>query len=430
MRSARLYMLIVSLVLATPLVAQQPAPLSLDRALELAAQNNPEIRAAVRRVSVSEAKVPGAGALDDPMFQYRNWGTPLRQPWDWNQSQHMFMVQQTFPGAGKRAARSEIAGDEVEAAKADLAAMRQEVAARVRSAFADLLRNRDELRFHQDQDTILQQALQSALAKYTVGKAPQQDVLKAQIAQTRLADHLIALEQQRDLAQAELNTLLGRDPASELSIAGEYATRGSLPGLVDLETVAIASRPELAALRQQMESTQAQRRAAELDKHKPDFTVGLGYMLMPGGAANRNAYMAEVGINLPWLNRRKHDAEIGEAVAATEMNRALLDAQKSAVFLAIQQALVNAAAAQKSLKLYRDTLLPQTESTFKAAAAAYQNNQADFLSLVDAENMMLEVRTAYAKSAADFDHRLAELQRAIGAPIPDAAATPAPEVKP
>lgn len=428
MKSARLYVLIVSLLLTAPLFARQPAPLSLDQALDLAAQNNPEIRAAVRRVSVAEAKVPGAGALDDPMFQYRNWGTPLRQPWDWNQSQHMFMVQQTFPGAGKRGARSQIAGDEVEVAKADLEAVRQDVAARVRKSFADLLRNRDELVFHQQQDAILKQASQSALTKYTVGKAPQQDVLKAQIAQTKLVDHMIMLEQQRDLACAELNTLLGRDPAAPLEIAGDYTTRAALPSLVALETLAVQSRPELAGLRKQIEVAQAQQRSAELDKHKPDFTVGLGYMLMPDGAPNRNAYMAEVGINLPWFNKRKHDAEIGEAVSMQELNRAELDAQRSGVFLQIQQALVNATAAQKSLKLYRDTLMPETESTFKAAAAAYQQDQTDFLSLIDAENMMLDVRTSYARAAAELDTRLAELQRAIGAPIPDAA-PPAPEVK-
>jgi len=46
--------------------------------------SNPEIRAAERRVAVTKARVTGAGALDDPMLMYRNWGTPLSKPWDWN----------------------------------------------------------------------------------------------------------------------------------------------------------------------------------------------------------------------------------------------------------------------------------------------------------------------------------------------------------
>jgi hypothetical protein len=34
------------------------------------------------------------------MLMYRNWGTPLQKPWDWNQAQHMLMYQQTLPGPG------------------------------------------------------------------------------------------------------------------------------------------------------------------------------------------------------------------------------------------------------------------------------------------------------------------------------------------
>jgi hypothetical protein len=72
------------------------APLSIDEVLRAALLNNPEVRAAVRRVSLAESKVSGAGTLDDPMAMYRDWGTPLRRPWDLNQAQHMFMLQQSW----------------------------------------------------------------------------------------------------------------------------------------------------------------------------------------------------------------------------------------------------------------------------------------------------------------------------------------------
>ena len=136
---------------------------------------------------MSEAKAPAAGALDDPMVMYRDWGTPLRQPWNLNQAQNMLMVQQTFPGFGKRAARSQVAGKEIEVAKLEVEAVRREVAVRVRKAFLDLLRSSDDRRIHDAQVRLTREALSSAQVKYTVGKAPQQDVLKAQIALTKLA---------------------------------------------------------------------------------------------------------------------------------------------------------------------------------------------------------------------------------------------------
>jgi hypothetical protein len=43
--------------------------------------------------------------------------------------------------------------------------------------------------------------------------------------------------------------------------------------------------------------------------------------------------------------------------------------------------------------------------------------------------MLLDVETSYFKAAANFDARIAELERAIGAPLPAAsAATPVTEV--
>jgi hypothetical protein len=54
------------------------APATLAQLQEMAMRSNPEIRIAVRRLSAAQSRVPGAGALDDPVFMYRDWGTPLK----------------------------------------------------------------------------------------------------------------------------------------------------------------------------------------------------------------------------------------------------------------------------------------------------------------------------------------------------------------
>ena len=74
--------------------------------------------------------------------------------------------------------------------------------------------------------------------------------------------------------------------------------------------------------------------------------------------------------------------------------------------------------AQRALKLYRDTLRPQVETTFRAAAAAYQHDRTDFLNLIDSQNMMLDVQSSFYRTAAELDARIAELERAIGTAVP------------
>ena len=403
--------------------------MTLEEIERHAMADNPEIRAAEARVAVAKAHTPAAGALDDPMLMYRNWGTPLEKPWDWNQAQHMLMYQQTLPGPGKRAARTEVANQQAAETEAQIEVLKREIGVRVRKAYYDLLRSADEHRIHDQQMELSKQALQSATVKYTVGRVPQQDVLKAQIVMTRLADHLIMLDGDEESARAELNTLIGRDPGAPLEVMGDYGTGRTLPNLDELEHIALETRPELKVIAATGNVAYAQLALAR-KAYTPDFTVAGGYMLMPEGSMFRNNYMAEVTISLPWLNRRKHDSEIKEAQAAAQVVRSEQKAQVYAAFLEIQQALIQARSAERSLKLYRDTLHPQAEAALKSAAAAYQNDRTDFLNLVDSQNILLEVESSYFKAAANFDTRVAELERAIGAPLPVlSTASPAPEVR-
>ena len=390
--------------------------LSVDEAVAAALESNPEIRAAVRRLSLAQMKTKTARSLDDPMLMVRDWGTPLKQPWDLNQAQLMFGLQQSFQNRQKRDLRARLAEDDAGVAAIDLETLRQEVSVEVRKTCADLMRNADEVRLQARQSSLLKEALAAALAEYTTGKAPQADVLRAQMALTRLNEQLIELEEERDNARAQLNALMGRPPDEAIEIAGSYTSPAALPSIEDLKRTAIEHRPELATLRTQIAKSRDEGKLTRLAM-KPDFTVGLGYMLMPTGSLARNAYMGEVSMNLPWLNRERHDGEAKQADAATDVSQAELDARATTMFLEIRQAQIEVLAAEKRVKLYRDTLLPQAEASFKASTAAYQNNRAEFMSLIDAQNLLLDIQTTYYKASADTDEGMAKLERAIGAPI-------------
>ena len=396
--------------------------LSVDQAVSEALLGNPEIRAAVRRLSLVQLKTATARSLDDPMLMVRDWGTPLRKPWDLNQAQVMVSLQQTFVSKQKRDLRGKVAGDDVGVAEDELESLRQEVSASVREVAAVLMRNADEMRLHNQQATVLNEALSAALAEYTTGKVPQADVLRAQMALTRLNEHLIQLEEERDTARAQLNAQMGRGSDEAIEIAGSYRSPTVIPSIEDLERVAIEHHPELAALRKQIARAGDESKLARLEMN-PDFTIAAGYMLMPTGSFSRSAYMAEASMNLPSLNRARHDGETKQADAATDVAKAELDARTSTVFLEIRQAQIEVQSAQKRVKLYRDTLLPQAEATFKASAAAYQNNRGEFANLIDSQNLLLDIRTSYYKALSAADAGSAQLERAIGAPLNTATST-------
>ncbi len=409
--------------------AQDAGPaLTLDDAEKFALAANPEIAVAARRVAVAQAHVATTGKLDDPMAMYRGWGVPLNQPWNYNDAQNMFSISQTFPGRGKLALQTSVAESSVDEAKADLEQVRLDVRVRVHKAFDDLLLANDEMQIHHQHEAIAHQAIEEARIKYTNGKVPQQDMLKAQVALTQLAEHMIRFDQDADLARSRLNTLLGRNPNAPLQVAGEFAVLGGLPEARNLDDLALRSRPDLLAAQLAAERSHKEQELAR-KAYVPDFTVSAGYMIMPSGQNTRNAYMLEGSMNLPWLNHRKHDAEIAEASVQETEQDAELAAMRNAAFGQIQEALVEAEASQKLAHMYHDQLRPQAETTLQSSVIAYENGKTELLDLVDSQMMVINIDLAWLQAVADFDAHLADLELATGTSINQPEA-PAAEVKP
>jgi len=404
------------------LAAKQSQPeaaataLTLDDVERIALARNPEIAVAARRVAMAEAAVPAAGALEDPEAMYRGWGVPLRQPWNYNQAQNMFMMTQALPGPGKRGLRASVAHSDVSVAKDEVAAARLRVRVQARKAFFDLLEAQDELRIHDEHVGIAREAIEAARIRYTSGKIPQQDTIRAQLEMAKLGEHMIRFERDAEVARVRLNTLLGRDPDTPIQIHGDYGVLAALPSASSLEQQALQARPDLLEAAASAEKSRRQEALAK-KAYVPDFSVSAGYMLMPPTNAMRNTYMVEGSMTLPWLDRRKHDAELGEAKAAVTEQDAELVALRTEAFGQIREALAEAEAAQRFAALYQNSLRPQAEATLHAAIIAYENNQTDFLNLLDSQMAVIDMDLNRIQALADFNNRLADLELAVGRPV-------------
>ena len=340
-------------------------------------------------------------------------------------AQNMFSLSQTFPGREKRALRTSVAESGVDVAKANLDAVRLDVRVRVRKAFDDLLLVQDEMRIHDEHVGIAQQAIEAARIKYTVGKVPQQDMLKAQVALTGLAEHMIRFDHDAAVARARLNTLLGRDPGCAVS-----RFRASTPcwlrcppskGSKALLWMRGPIWWRLAPAAERSHKEQALAKKA----YVPDFTVSAGYMLMPSGSDMRNDYMMEGSMNLPWLNHRKHNAEIAEATAqAHRAGRRTGGAAQRRVRADSGSAGGGRKRRSSWRIMYHDQLRPQAEATLQSSVIAYENNKTGFLDLLDSQMRVIDIDLAWLQAVADFDTRLADLEMATGAPLDQSAAAP------
>jgi len=122
-------------------------------------------------------------------------------------------------------------------------------------------------------------------------------------------------------------------------------------------------------------------------------------------------------MNLPWLNRKRRDAEIAEAASQTTMPEAELASMQNAVLGQIREALVGAQAAQRLARMYHDDLRPQAEATLEASVVAYENDKTDFFDLLDSQMSLVDIDLAWIQAQGEFNAHLAELELAIGKPL-------------
>ena len=421
-----LYLFFVVLLLLIPGAAraQVPlairsgqAPLSLRAALDEALVANPTLVALRLQFDVARLRPGQERFLMAPTLEAQIWQWPLTTINPLDVSMYMFTVSQELPGRGKRALRTALAGKDVALASNEIAARMSAIVDEVKRAYAELYITRKAIDIHQESVVLLRQFADVSAAKYAAGRLPQQDVLKAVVEISKLHEDLARLEERAATTAAQLNVLLDRAPQAPIGPLSEPRDVVSMPPVEALQQTAVDRHPALRAAQLRVERAQAALALAE-GESRPDYTVGGGYMLMPGQAG---AWTASAGLtwpNAPW-SRGRLTARKAEATADVEAARAERRVIESQVRLAVHEAYVRAAYAQQRADLLRTSVLPQSEQTFEVSRVAYQTDRVDFLALIDNQRMLLEARLGYYRARSDREQALADLERAIGQDVPE-----------
>jgi outer membrane protein TolC len=68
----------------------------------------------------------------------------------------------------------------------------------------------------------------------------------------------------------------------------------------------------------------------------------------------------------------------------------------------------------RKIRLYRDTLIPKGRELLRSSEAAYREGTIDFLSLIDAQRMLLDYHLSLQRALADNRQKLADLEMLAG----------------
>ena len=198
--------------------------LDLDALIQEAVENNPNLSVLRARLAAFEAKIPQAGALEDPSFRFEVSNVPLGrfQFEQYADEWESICDQPEVSLPGKQGARERSAQFASESVAWLLRDRELAIANAVKQPFFDLAYMIRAIAIMEKNRVLLQDLVRIARTKYAVGKGLQQDVLKAQVSLSALDTELIALRAKKQLAEARLNLVLNRSPQSPLGTPARY----------------------------------------------------------------------------------------------------------------------------------------------------------------------------------------------------------------
>lgn len=388
---------------------------SLNALIEEALERNPEIKAMARNFDAARARIPQSKALPEPMLELGNVSSlvplpPFKGRVGDESRERMIGISQELPFPGKRSLKGRIAETEANAELLAFEQTRRNIVSEVKDVYFDLVFLTRAIETVGRTKKILEQFTKIAEARYEVGRGIQQDILKAQVEISKLIEQQTILEQRKQIAEARLNSLLYRELETPIGKPEELKPREFDFTLAGLNETAIANYPALKAQRRQIERAQY---GIELAKKEfyPDFNVRFAYTNRPGMP---EMYSVSVGVKLPIYIWQKQRPALEEATANDSAERRRLESMMAGLFFKIKDRYLAATTAQRLVKLYGTTIIPQASLSLESAIAGYEVGKVDFLTLLDNLVTLFNYELNYYEQMSNEEKAVAALEPLVG----------------
>lgn len=383
-------------------------------------KNNPGLKAAFYEWKSSFAKIPQAFSLPDPQFTYTEYIESVETRV--GPQRRAYSISQRFPLPDKLWIRKSKAFKASEEAFYNFNKRHLDLVNRITDAYYEYAYLSKAIILTKENMKLLINFEGVAEAKYKSGLVQNQDLLKVQVELGKLENELLSLEDLRLPLVARLNALLYLPNDNMLPWPDETLEDAVMEHRYEeisrLYNELTKNNPELLSLTENVEKNKDALKLAKRE-YFPDLTLGLtaidtGDAINPNTVdSGKNALIAMFSVNVPiWFERL--NAGVQESRASLKAAENLLENKQNE--LVSQLALVHYSLrdALRQSYLYKDALLPKAVQTLNATQTGYEGGKVDFLSLIDAQRVLLNFQLAYYRQNANFYQRLAELKSLLG----------------
>ncbi len=397
--------LIALLVPALALAQAPPELLTLEQALQTAAQNRPENLAAQYSVEVQQGAVRQASRAPNPVLsiQSENWRAASEFSASRDVDAFVFVSQQ-IETSGKRRLRTEAAEADMRIAQAERKVLRWRIQGQVALAWWDAYRAQQATSLIRESLGAAEELVRYQQVRLREGAGPEIDLIKVRAELEKERRRLAESEIVELNAKYRLLAEMASDgPADFRLVQGEESLADPE---ISVES-ALVSRPDLVLARRIAERDDALT-SVERAQATPDVTPYIGYKRTGGF----NTLIG--GVSIPIAIHDRNQGAIAQAIAQASRQRQLVRAAETRVRSEVEAALAARRSRRQVASALQTGLVADAAQSHEIALAAYREGGVELLYVLDARRTLNEAKLLQLQAELDYQRSRVEARIAAG----------------
>ena len=382
--------------------------LTLEGAIRLALDSNPELRASSGRIDAAAGRAYQAKLWSNPELTLNAEDWPVNGGNGFSDAKQTVGLAQTFPYPGKKKLDRQIGVSGVRLSEAELSLRRVELVRDVKTAFYHVLAAERLVQVSGELVTVAESSAATARKRVAAGAAADQEQLRAEIPLEQARTELSGFQRELVTAHQTLALHLGRPDLSEAPVSGALAEAAS-PGLLDQGPEQwLPSHPSVVAVKASRAQAELALRRARLEPY-PDVRMGVSGGRI--GETGQSIIQLGFAVPLPIIDRSKGKKQEAQA------NARIAEADQMAVEQCLLRDWGTASkrfrTAVEQVTRYRERILPKANEALRLVQTGFEQGKFGFIDLLDTQRTTAEVRLAYQQKLLELNVARAELEALI-----------------
>ena len=400
----------------------------LDQLVQLALTRNTDLLATRQRALEAQGLLRQAGFRPNPVFEAEFTGGS----WTGSPGERSFSLGYAHPFelGGKRDRRVEVGQTGIEIARSEVTDRERTVRAEVQERFIAAMAAIRNLEAVAQQFELTKNSYTVTQHRVAEGESPRVEEMVLQAEVGRLDAERLLLGSEAQQAMLDLRVVAGFDLNDPLQLRPDGDRPPTSLTLDAALERGLASRPDLAAVRQEAVRSEADIRLAEAER-TPDLSavfrysdvqsrfpqLGLTPLGLPTSIQDRDHLLTGgLSITLPMLYRNQGQ------IAATRARQTAATLRREYLERSIRAEITGAygryLAARRAVQIFEESVLGPSTSSVQVLRASYSAGEIRLFDLLAEQRRLIDTQKAYTDAVKQEALARVALERAIGVPLP------------